>query len=77
MRPDRTACIALTTGYLNHAFVGGYWHNHQPRCFPVHRPIVIGTIDLVCGNAAIDLNLIRPVNNSCRFLIKENNIGLR
>lgn len=57
MQTDRVACFALATRYPNHTFVGGYEGNQQPRCLVVHCPIVVGTIDLVCGNTAIDLNL--------------------
>lgn len=76
MQTDRFACFELAARYPNHTLVRGYGGNQQPCCLVVHRPVIIKAIDLVRGNTTIDLYLIRPVNNPCRLLIKEDNTGL-
>ena len=58
MQADYFARFALAAGYPDHALVGGNGGNQQPCCFAVHRPIVVGTIDLMCSNTTIDLYLI-------------------
>ncbi len=53
MQTDRFACFGLAARYPNRALVRGYGGNQQPRCFVVHRPVIIKARDRVCGNTTI------------------------
>lgn len=55
MQTDRVAPFALAARYPDHALVRGYGGDQQPRYLVVHCPIVVGTIDLMCGKTTINL----------------------
>ena len=64
------------TSQPNHALVRGNRGNQQACGLLVHRPVIIKTIDLVRGEAAVDFYLIFSVDNPRWLLVEENNVVL-